>query len=94
MLNTLTTVAMIRLGKTYGNLMVDVSPANEKLRGRVRRIVREATGASGDAVEDALAETGGDAKVAIVALIAGVDANAARAKLTAAGGNIRLALIP
>jgi len=93
-LNTLTTVAMIRLGKTFGNLMVDVSPANEKLRGRVRRIVQEATGAPGDAVEDALAEAGGDAKVAIVALVAGVDADAARAKLTAAGGNIRLALIP
>ncbi len=93
-LNTLTTVAMIRLGKTYGNLMVDVLPANEKLRGRVRRIVQEATGASGDAVEDSLADAGGDAKVAIVALVAGVDADAARAKLTAAGGNIRLALIP
>jgi len=93
-LNTLTTVAMIRLGKTYGNLMVDVAPANEKLRGRVRRIVQEATGASAAAVDDALADAGGEAKVAIVALLAGVDADAARAKLTAAGGNIRLALIP
>ncbi|SRR5712691_2016481 len=93
-LNTLSTVAMIRLGKTYGNLMVDVSPANEKLRGRVRRIVEEATGASADAVEQALAQAGGEAKVAIVALLAGTDAETARAKLTAAGGNIRLALIP
>jgi N-acetylmuramic acid 6-phosphate etherase len=92
-LNTLSTVAMIRLGKTYEGLMVDVSPANEKLRARVRRIVAEATGASDEDVARALAEAGGEAKVAIVSLLAGVDAGAARARLAAAGGNVRLALI-
>jgi N-acetylmuramic acid 6-phosphate etherase len=92
-LNTLSTVTMIRLGKTYAGLMVDVVPANEKLRTRVRRIVAEATGASDDDAARALVEAGGDAKVAIVSLLADVDADAARARLVAAGGNVRLALV-
>ncbi len=92
-LNTLSTVAMIRLGKTYAGLMVDVSPANEKLRDRVRRIVAEATGASEEDVAKALAEARGEAKVAIVALLADIGAEAARARLAAARGNVRLALI-
>ena len=92
-LNTLSTVAMIRLGKTYAGLMVDVSPANEKLRARVRRIVAEATGASDEDVARALAAAGGEAKVAIVSLLADVDAEAARARLAASGGNVRLALV-
>jgi N-acetylmuramic acid 6-phosphate etherase len=92
-LNTLSTVAMIRLGKTYAGLMVEVSPANEKLRARVRRIVAEATGASDEDVARALAEARGEAKVAIVSLLADVDAEAARARLAASGGNMRLALV-
>jgi N-acetylmuramic acid 6-phosphate etherase len=93
-LNTLSTVSMIRLGKTYGGLMVDVVPANDKLRSRVRRIVGEATGATDDAVEEALTAADGEAKVAIVALLTGSDADAARAKLEAAAGNLRHALAP
>ena len=54
-LNTISTVSMIRLGKTYGNLMVDVVAANEKLHERVRRIVRVATSASPADVDDAFA---------------------------------------
>jgi N-acetylmuramic acid 6-phosphate etherase len=73
--------------------MVDVSPANEKLRARVRRIVAKATGASDEEVARALVEAGGEAKVAIVSLLADVDAEAARARLAAAGGNVRLALV-
>ena len=92
-LNTLSTVTMIRLGKTYAGLMVDVSPANEKLRARVRRIVAEATGASDEEVARALAAADGEAKVAIVSLLADVDAEAARARLAASGGNVRLALV-
>jgi N-acetylmuramic acid 6-phosphate etherase len=92
-LNTLSTVTMIRLGKTYAGLMVDVVPANEKLRGRVRRIVAEATGASDEDVAHALLEADGEAKVAIVSLLAEVDAKTARARLAAAGGNVRLALV-
>jgi N-acetylmuramic acid 6-phosphate etherase len=92
-LNTLSTVTMVRLGKTYAGLMVDVVPANDKLRARVRRIVAEATGASDEEVARALVEAGGEAKVAIVSLVADVDAEIARARLAAAGGNVRLALV-
>lgn len=91
-LNTISTIVMIRLGKTFGNLMVDVYATNEKLRARVRRIVREATGAPPEAVERALAEAGGEAKVAIVTLLAGIDADSARARLAAAQGAVRTAL--
>ena len=91
-LNTISTVAMVRLGKTFGNLMVDVVASNEKLRGRVRRIVRFATGASAQRVDEALAAADGDAKVAIVALLADVGADEARDRLVRAGGVVRKAL--
>ena len=91
-LNTLSTLSMIRLGKTYGNLMVDVNATNEKLRARVRRIVRTATGAPPEQVEEALEAANGDAKVAIVSLLAGLDADAARARLDDAGGVVSLAV--
>jgi N-acetylmuramic acid 6-phosphate etherase len=91
-LNMLSTISMIRLGKTFGNLMVDVAATNEKLRARVRRIVRAATGAEADAVEAALAAADGDAKVAIVSLLADVRPDEARARLDASGQNIRRAL--
>ena len=93
-LNMLTTISMIRLGKTFGNLMVDVNATNEKLRARVRRIVRTATGASPDRVDEALAAADGSAKVAIVSLLAGIDAEQARARLDDADQSIRLALGP
>jgi len=93
-LNMLSTIAMIRLGKTFGNLMVDVSATNDKLRARVRRIVRTATGAPAEAVDESLAAADGNAKVAIVSLLAGVDADEARARLVDAGQSIRLALGP
>lgn len=91
-LNTISTVAMVKLGKTFGNLMVEVVPSNEKLRARARRTVRLATGASEDEVASALTAADGDAKVAIVSLLAGVDAGSARARLEAAGGVVRRAL--
>ena len=91
-LNMISTIAMVRLGKTYGNLMVDVVATNDKLRSRVRRIVANATGASDDRVDAALADANGDAKVAIVALVAGIDSAAARARLDASGGVVREAL--
>ena len=83
---------MIRLGKTYGNLMVDVVAANEKLVERVRRIVAAATGATPQEIEDALSAAGGDARVAIVSLAANVDADTARARLDASGRSIAKAL--
>ena len=91
-LNAISTISMIRLGKTFGNLMVDVVPANEKLRGRVRRIVRTATGAPPDDVDAALEAAGGETKVAIVSLLADVDAETARSRLRAADGSVRRAL--
>jgi N-acetylmuramic acid 6-phosphate etherase len=91
-LNTISTVAMMRLGKTYAGLMVGVVASNEKLRERVRRIVSEATGAPSEAVDAALAAADGDARVAIVSLLGEVDAASARTRLEAAGGNVREAL--
>ncbi len=91
-LNMLSTVSMIRLGKTYGNLLVGLDPANEKLRARARSIVAQATGASNGEVEHALAAAGGDAKVAVVSLLTGLDAAAARGRLAEAGGVVRRAL--
>jgi N-acetylmuramic acid 6-phosphate etherase len=83
---------MIRLGKTYGDLMVDVRTSNEKLAARARRIVRHATGVSDEEAGAALAEAGGSAKVAIVALVRGIDAATARERLESTGGVIRSAL--
>jgi N-acetylmuramic acid 6-phosphate etherase len=91
-LNMVSTISMIRLGKTYSNLMVDVYASNAKLRARVRRIVGEATGASPEEAERALTDADGDAKVAIVAIAAHLDAEAARTRLEAAGGVVRRAL--
>lgn len=91
-LNTVSTLTMIRLGKTFGNLMVDVNATNEKLRARVRRIVGTTTGATPDRVEDALTASNGDARVAIVSLLGGIEADEARAKLDDAGQSIRRAL--
>ena len=91
-LNAISTISMIRLGKTFGNLMVDVVPANEKLRARVHRIVRTATGASPGEVDVALEAAGGDAKVAIVSLLGALDAETARERLNDSGGSVRQAL--
>jgi N-acetylmuramic acid 6-phosphate etherase len=91
-LNTISTVVMIRLGKTYGNLMVDVAAANDKLAGRVRRIVATASGASRQQVDDALKAAEGDARVAIVSLLAGIDAATARHRLDRSDRSIAAAL--
>jgi N-acetylmuramic acid 6-phosphate etherase len=91
-LNMISTVAMIRLGKTYGDLMVDVRTSNEKLAARARRIVRAATGVSEEEAASALERADGSAKVAIVSLLAGSDPAAARERLERAGGSIRSAL--
>ena len=91
-LNTISTVAMIKLGKTYGDLMVDLRASNAKLEARARRIVRMATGVSDEEAETALAAAGGSAKVAVVALLKEIDADAAHAELERAGGDIRSAL--
>jgi N-acetylmuramic acid 6-phosphate etherase len=91
-LNSISTITMVRLGKTFGNLMVDVQASNDKLRARARRAVAIATAAPEDEVAEAISAAGGDTKVAIVSLLAGVDAQTARSRLTAAGGVIREAV--
>jgi N-acetylmuramic acid 6-phosphate etherase len=91
-LNTISTVSMVRLGKTYGNLMVDVVAGNAKLRARARRAVELAAGASEEDAEAALEAAGGEVKVAIVSLLSGLDANGARSRLEANGGRLRRAL--
>ena len=91
-LNTVSTIAMVQLGKTFGNLMVDVQASNEKLRARARRAVALATEANEEEVAAAIAAAAGDTKVAIVSLLAGVDAEAARSRLSAAHGVIREAV--
>ncbi|MEX1296659.1 MAG: N-acetylmuramic acid 6-phosphate etherase [Candidatus Limnocylindrales bacterium] len=92
-LNSFSTALMIRLGKTYSNLMVDVTRHNAKLRGRVEVIVEEATGADADACRRALDEAGGDTKTAIVSLLADTDATTARAALEATDRRVRDALV-
>jgi N-acetylmuramic acid 6-phosphate etherase len=91
-LNSISTISMIRLGKTFGNLMVDVNATNEKLRARVGRIVETATGVSSERAAEALAAADGNAKVAIVSLLADVGAGEARQLLATSSGSIRRAL--
>ncbi|MEU8432608.1 N-acetylmuramic acid 6-phosphate etherase [Streptomyces sp. NPDC029216] len=91
-LNLISTVTMIRLGKTYGNLMVDVRASNEKLRARSRRIVALATGAPDAEIEAALTATGGEVKNAVLVLLGGVDGPTAAGLLSAARGHLREAL--
>jgi N-acetylmuramic acid 6-phosphate etherase len=91
-LNMISTISMIRLGKTFGNLMVDLVPSNEKLRARAHSIVQHAAGVSAEEAEDALARADGDPKVAIVSLLGGVDADEARRRLTDADGVVRRAV--
>jgi N-acetylmuramic acid 6-phosphate etherase len=91
-LNMISTISMIRLGKTYGNLMVDVRATNEKLRARSRRIVQLVTGAPDDEVDSALSATDGEVKHAILTLLGDVSAAEARRLLTASRGHLRAAL--
>ncbi|OSC56380.1 N-acetylmuramic acid 6-phosphate etherase, partial [Streptomyces sp. BF-3] len=91
-LNMISTVTMIRLGKTYGNLMVDVRASNEKLRARSRHIVSLATGASDTAIEAALAATDGEVKNAILVILGQVDGPTAARLLTESAGHLRAAL--
>lgn len=91
-LNALSTSVMIALGKAYGPWMVDVRATNAKLRRRAVRIVRDAAGVDEAAATTALAAAGGQAKTAIVALLAGVDAAEAALRLDRAHGRVRDAL--
>jgi N-acetylmuramic acid 6-phosphate etherase len=91
-LNQITTIAMVQLGKTYGNLMVDLRASNAKLRARAARIVSELTGTDAAGAIELLARADGHVKVAVVIHRRGVSAEEARALLDAAGGRLRDAL--
>lgn len=91
-LNMLSTASMIRIGKTYQNLMVDVRTSNEKLLARAVRIVMQATDCPEQAAEAALERTGNDVKLAILTILTGQDVEAARAAMAGAGGFLRRAL--
>jgi N-acetylmuramic acid 6-phosphate etherase len=91
-LNMLSTGVMVRLGKTYGNLMVDVKPTNQKLRARALRILQQAAGINEKQAEDLLLACGGEVKTAIVAARLKCSAGEARLALERTGGMVRLAL--
>jgi N-acetylmuramic acid 6-phosphate etherase len=88
-LNTLTTASMIRLGKAYGNLMVDLVALSDKLVDRGERIVMEAAGATREEARRAIERAGGRVKLAIVMAKLGVDAEEGNRLLDEAGGFVR-----
>jgi N-acetylmuramic acid 6-phosphate etherase len=91
-LNSFSTTLMIKLGRTWSNLMVDMVATNQKLRGRMLRILGEATGADADACAAALAEADGELKPALVHLLTGSPIPEARQALSQAGGRVAVAL--
>lgn len=88
-LNTISTGAMIRMGRAYGNLMVDLMALSQKLQDRGERIVMEACGVARGQATAAIAAAGGSVKLAIVMVRAGVGKDEASRRLTAAGGLVR-----
>jgi N-acetylmuramic acid 6-phosphate etherase len=90
-LNTISTGAMIRLGKVYGNLMVDLMAWSDKLVDRGERIVMECGAPDRASARAAIDAAGGSVKLAVVMARAGVSAAEARARLATAGGSVRKA---
>lgn len=91
-LNMLSTGSMIKLGKVYGNLMVDVKATNKKLIERAKKIVCEATGIEKNLAEDILLKTDYDVKLSIFMILSGLSLNDAREKLLENDGYIAKAL--
>jgi N-acetylmuramic acid 6-phosphate etherase len=91
-LNMISTGAMVQIGKTLGNRMVDLKPSNEKLRIRSRRMLRELAGVDDATARDILARCGGRLKLALVVAMAGVEPDAAKSLLDAHGGQVRAAV--
>jgi N-acetylmuramic acid 6-phosphate etherase len=91
-LNTITTGAMIRVGKAYGNLMVDLRATNVKLVDRSQRIVMEVCGIERDAARTLIGDAGGSVKTAIVMGKLGLGREDAERALAAVGGVIRRAV--
>ncbi|MEU8052348.1 N-acetylmuramic acid 6-phosphate etherase [Micromonospora haikouensis] len=91
-LNTFSTAVMVRLGRVYSNLMIDMVATNAKLRGRMISILMEATGCAEEVCRRALHEADGDLKTALVSLVSGAEVPAARAALARAADQVRGAL--
>ena len=91
-LNMLTTASMIRLGKCYQNLMVDLRPTNMKLVARAARIVMLATGCAAEQAQEALKRTDNDVKLAILMTVTGMPIEEAKLALRSAGGFLRKAI--
>ena len=91
-LNMLTTASMIRIGKTYQTLMVDMNASNDKLLARAVRIVMQATDCTTEVAEAALEHAGNDVKLAILTILTGKNVEDARAAMAGAGGFLRRAL--
>ncbi len=88
-LNTISTSVMVRQGKVYENLMIDVQPTNAKLRDRAARIVATVTGEALEAAQSLLEAADWEVKTAVVMGLAEVGADEARARLAASGGRVR-----
>ena len=91
-LNMISTIAMVQLGHTYGNRMVDMQVLNEKLAVRAARMVVEITGVDLATAKEALARAGDNTKLAVLMIERGVDAATGAAMLAAAGGRLGVAL--
>ncbi|RKN42050.1 N-acetylmuramic acid 6-phosphate etherase [Micromonospora endolithica] len=91
-LNTFSTAVMVRLGRVYSNLMIDMVATNAKLRGRMISILMEATGCAEEICHRALNEADGDLKTALVSLVSGAGVPAARAALARSAHQVRGAL--
>lgn len=91
-LNMISTISMVRIGKTHGNLMVDLVATNQKLQARAIRMVQEITGATAEVAETALAGAGRHVKTAVVMIERDIDAGTARALLDTANGRLSAAL--
>jgi N-acetylmuramic acid 6-phosphate etherase len=83
---------MVKLGKTFGNLMVDVNATNEKLEARAVRIVMQATDCTVEQASRALSEANNQAKLAILIILTGLDADSASALLSKENGYLRQAI--
>jgi N-acetylmuramic acid 6-phosphate etherase len=91
-LNAMSTAAMVRLGRTYSNLMVSMSALNSKLRGRLVKILVEATGMDAETCEAALADAAGDTRTALVSLLCDVSPGRAAEALAGSDGSVREAI--
>lgn len=91
-LNMLTTISMVGIGKIYKNLMVDVQPTNEKLVSRAENIVMKATNVERETAKKALKDSDGKVKVAIIMILLDVDQDTAIEKLEKSKGHVRKAL--